>query len=201
MNPIETGKRYDAIANNWDEELKDSSYGTEALMRAIRYCEKQDQRKIALDIGCGSGGRMIRLLEAHNFQVTGIDISENMLVLAHAHHPLAALLHADICTWTTSERFDLILAWDSIFHVPYSEQESVMIKIYSMLKPGGIALFTFGDAVGEHESEWHAMNFYYSSLGIAENVRIMHEHECTLKHLELDQFPLNHVACIVQKNV
>jgi len=29
---------YDAIAHVWDEELKDSSYGTEALMRAIQYC-------------------------------------------------------------------------------------------------------------------------------------------------------------------
>jgi len=29
---------HDAIAHVWDEELKDSSYGTEALMRAIQYC-------------------------------------------------------------------------------------------------------------------------------------------------------------------
>ncbi|MFN5176915.1 MAG: hypothetical protein ACK5DT_09965, partial [Ignavibacteria bacterium] len=53
---------YNAIAHIWDEELKDSSYGTDALRRAIQICGIEKKKRTALDIGCGSGGRLIRLM-------------------------------------------------------------------------------------------------------------------------------------------
>lgn len=192
---------YDSIAHVWDEELKDSSYGTEALMRAIQYCGMEQKRRTALDIGCGSGGRLIRLMESHAFQVTGLDCSRTMLDIAHKHHPAATLLHADIIEWNTSERFDLIIAWDSIFHVPFDKQEFVLIKMISMLKEGGILLFTIGDEIGEHISNWHERSFYYSSLGIEQNILILQQHACRLRHLELDQFPLKHCTIITQKQL
>lgn len=195
----EISSHYDAIAHKWDEELKDSSYGTEALMHAINMCGMERIRRNALDIGCGSGGRMIRLLESHAFQVTGLDCSEKMLAIAHEQHPAGMWVHADITEWNTSERFDLVLAWDSIFHVSLEKQEAVLIKMISLLKNNGILLYTIGDEIGEHVSEWHDRSFYYSSLGIEQNIKILLDHDCRLRHLELDQYPLKHCTLIAKK--
>jgi predicted TPR repeat methyltransferase len=191
---------YNAIAHIWDEELKDSSYGTDALRRAIQICGIEKKKRTALDIGCGSGGRLIRLMESHAFQVTGLDCSSAMLDIAHKHHPAATFIHADITEWNTSERFDLIIAWDSIFHVAFDKQELVLTKLMSMLKNDGVLLYTIGDEIGEHISEWHERPFYYSSLGIEENIKILQQHACRLRHLELDQFPLKHCMIIAQKD-
>lgn len=190
---------YDAIAHLWDEEQTDSSYGIEALMLAMSMCGEHKVRRTALDIGCGSGGRMIKALEQHSFQVTGIDCSASMLEIAHRRHPAAMFIHADIITWNTSEHYDLILAWDSLFHLPYQEQEHVLLKLISLLKHDGIMLFTFGDDIGEHISEWHDRPFYYSSLGVEKNMEILQGNDCRIRHLELDQYPLKHCVCIAKK--
>jgi predicted TPR repeat methyltransferase len=194
------GGYYDAIASLWDEEQKDSSYGTEALMRAIAMCGEEAIRRTALDIGCGSGGRMVRVLEAHAFQVTGIDCSAEMLKIAHERHPAGTWIPADITTWNTSERYDVILAWDSIFHVALDKQEDVLKKMCGMLKPNGILLYTLGDDIGEHLSEWHEKSFYYSSLGIEKNLELLMQYGCSLRHLELDQYPLKHCIIIAKKS-
>jgi predicted TPR repeat methyltransferase len=195
----EVSEHYDAIAALWDAEQKDSSYGTESLMRAITMCGMEHKRRNALDIGCGSGGRMVRLLEGHAFQVTGLDCSEKMLAIAHEQHPAGTWLHGDIMHWKTSERYDLILAWDSIFHVPFDKQEDALNSICGMLKQDGILIYTIGDEIGEHVSDWHERSFYYSSLGIEKNLDILSKNECQLRHLELDQFPLKHCIIIAKK--
>jgi len=70
-----------------------------------------------------------------------------------------------------------------------------------MFKEGGILLFTIGDEIGEHISNWHERSFYYSSLGIEQNILILQQHACRLRHLELDQFPLKHCTIIAQKQL
>ena len=190
---------YDAIASLWDEELKGSSYGIDALMHAITMCGEDKKRRTALDIGCGSGGRMIRALEQHAFQVTGIDCSERMVAMAQSKHPDGTFIHADIMTWNTSERYKLIVAWDSIFHLPFDQQESVVSKLTSLLQQDGILMYTFGDEIGEHISEWHGRSFYYSSLGIEKNLNILQDHDCRIRHVELDQFPLKHCVLMAKK--
>ncbi len=54
------------------------------MKRAIQYCKNHHK---ALDVGCGSGGRIINKLLEIGFKVKGIDVSEKMLELAKANHP------------------------------------------------------------------------------------------------------------------
>lgn len=192
-------EHYDAIAELWDDELIDSSYGIAPLMKAIEMCGDIEIRRNALDIGCGAGGRMIRVLEDHSFQVTGLDWSKQMLKIAQERHPNGSWLQGNIVTWDTSELFDLIIAWDSVFHVSLKNQESVIAKMCRLLKPQGMLIFTIGDDVGEHVSEWHDRMFYYSSLGIERNIELLHNYHCQLRHLELDQYPLKHCIIIAKK--
>ncbi len=191
-----TGNLYDKIADWWNSQHLDSKYGLDQLETALQFVET---KRTALDVGCGSGGRMISKLLAEGFSVKGIDVSSKMIEIAKAKHPQVDFQIADIIDWQSNENFDFIMAWDSIFHLPLKEQENVIRKLCKHLNPNGILFYTFGDAVGEHHSDWLGEKFYYSSLGINGNLKILMENNFEIKHLELDQFPEKHVFVIAKK--
>lgn len=190
------GKKYDKIAKWWHEYHVNGSYGLAQIERAISFC---NNRGFVLDVGCGSGGRIVRKLEQENFIVYGIDASAEMIAIAESQHPQSNFEVCNIIDWENHQQFDLIIAWDSIFHLPMAMQKPVISKLCGMLKNSGILVYTFGDAVDEHQSEWHGDHFPYSSIGINGNLKAIMESGCECIHLELDQYPENHVYCIVQK--
>ncbi|NDK54556.1 class I SAM-dependent methyltransferase [Pontibacter fetidus] len=197
MNPAETGKKYDKIAQWWHDQHYTSAYGLLQIKRAISYCKG---RGAALDVGCGSGGRVVNALISAGFKgITGIDLSEKMIGLAKANHPDVDFQVQDICSWQAAQTYDFIVAWDSIFHVPLHYQALVVAKLCQLLNPEGILIYTFGDASGEHLSNWQNDQFYYSTIGIDGNLKAIMDNNCQCRHLELDQFPENHVYVIVQK--
>ena len=136
------------------------------------------------------------LLQNQGFSVTGIDVSRVMIELARENHPDQTFEVQDICTWETDRKFDFIVAWDSIFHLPLEAQERVVGKLCNLLAGGGVLIYTFGDAIGEHDDTWHGDRFHYSSIGIDGNLGVLVSNGVTCKHLELDQWPENHVYLI-----
>ncbi len=196
IDPKLIGAKYDKIAHWWHQEHDHSLYGLEQIRGAILYC---NQRRSALDVGCGSGGRVFRLLEEMGFGITGIDASAEMIAIARASHPAALLQVADIREWQSPERFDLVIAWDSIFHLAQHEHEQVLKKLADLLGAGGILIYTLGDAVGEHESDWHDDKFPYSSIGIGENLRVLMDCGLHIRHVELDQYPQKHAYIIARR--
>ena len=136
---------------------------------AISYCKVKGT---ALDVGCGSGGRIIRKLEQNGFNVTGIDASSKMIEIAKANHAPAEFFVADICDWETNQKYDFIVAWDSIFHLPLAMHSDVVPKLCRMLQKDGVLIYTFGDDYGEHESEWHIEKFNYSTIGMNGNLKM-----------------------------
>jgi len=198
MNPSELGSKYDKIAQWWHNQHNDSSYGVKQFERALSHCAEGGR---ALDVGCGAGGRFIRILQDRNFLVTGLDISKEMVKLAMENHPEHNFLHEDICSWETTERFDFIVAWDSIFHLPFSKHKPVVSKLCKLLAEGGVLTYTFGNAHGEHTDIWHDDRFYYSSIGINENMKLLIDNGLSILHLELDQHPDDrHVYTIAVKS-
>ena len=125
MDAKETGKRYDSITNWWEKEMTGSAYGLDYLRRAIGFSKKSGE---ALDIGCGCNGRMIKEALTNNFNVTGIDVSLEMIRIAREKFPNVNLINADFYKWQTKRLYDLIIAWDSIFHSPKDFQKDITKK-------------------------------------------------------------------------
>jgi predicted TPR repeat methyltransferase len=196
MESINLAKSYNEIADIWEADMRHSQYGLSMIGRAIEYCST---KKNALDVGCGSGGRIVGKIVEAEFRLDGIDISEAMLKIARTKHPGVVFKQADIRDWETDQQYDLIVAWDSIFHLPMSAQQTIIEKLCGMLSPQGILLYTFGDAVGDYVDIWHNEQFSYGSIGISENLKAVADAGCVCKHLELDQFPEKHVCIIVEK--
>ncbi len=196
MDPKETGAKYDKIAHWWQQQHLDSNYGLSQLRRTLGFSSDQ---KTALDVGCGAGGRFIRHLGAEGFDVTGLDVSANMIVLAKEQHPSHEFIHEDICSWQSDKHFDVIVAWDSLFHLPIEQHIPVLKKLCSLLNPSAVLMYTLGDDVGWHKDNWRDDEFYYSSIGVAENIKCLLAQGMALKHLELDQHPEKHVVIIAVK--
>ena len=198
MTPEQIGQQYNEIATWWHERHQSSQYGVNQVKHALDIHQKRGG--LALDVGCGSGGRFIHLLEQNAYQVTGVDVSEQMISLAQKHHHQAKFIHADICQWQPPQPFDFIMAWDSIFHLPLEQQKPVIDKLCQNLVPGGVIIYTFGDAEGAHSDTWLSREFYYSSIGINRNITQLMTNGLTIKHLSLDQYPEPHVFVVAQKN-
>jgi SAM-dependent methyltransferase len=198
MTPEEIAKGYDQIAGLWNSEAFPRSNGIKQHERAIAFVK---QKRHALDIGCGSSGRFIDLLTSHGFDVEGVDVSDQMIKLARQRHPNITFYHADIGKWDFSKTYDFISAWDSIWHLPLSEQEPVLQKILHGLKSGGVCIFTTGGSDTPLEKVDSAMGpqMYYSALGIPRMLNVLSDTGCICRHLEYDQYPELHLYVIAQK--
>ncbi len=193
IQPSETGRRYDTLATFWDQQMRDSEYGVAYVRRAIQACAR---RRRALDAGCGAGGRIMNELLGAGFSVTGIDVSAGMLEIARQRHASVELLREDVCVWSPAGKYDLIVAWDSTFHVPIDHQANVVRKLCGALDAGGVLLFTAGGIDGEITGEMQGQQMYYSSLADHEYVRLINEAQCRCLLLERDQYPQNHIVVI-----
>jgi len=76
MNPTDTGKAYDQITHIWENGTFDRRNGIAQHKRAIGFAKNRGK---ALDVGCGSTGRIIDLLLNEGFSPDGIDISGEMI--------------------------------------------------------------------------------------------------------------------------
>jgi SAM-dependent methyltransferase len=156
-----------------------------------------DENSRVLDIGCG-GGRLIELLK-NSHRVTGIDVSVEMIKTAKARHPAVEFIHEDFFEWDSQETFDLIIAWDSVFHAPYELQRPITAKMCDLLSDGGILLFTAGGVDGEISGSMRGVNFEYASLDYREYLKILDEEKCKILLMERDQHPLDHIIFICKK--
>lgn len=199
MHPQETGKAYDRIAHIWQHDSFDSKNGIDQHKRALTFVKNRGK---ALDVGCGCTGRFIDLLLAEGFDVEGLDVSEKMITLARQRHPGIVFHQQDICEWQAHDKYDFITAWDSIWHIPFEQQEKVMTKLISCLRQNGVLLFSFGgtEEPGDHTDECMGPLMYYSSLGTNGFIKLSIKLGCICRHLEYDQYPELHSYLIIQKS-
>ena len=203
MEVQQTRDAYDAIAGHWASEAFHAENGIAQHRRALQFVpDRADgEPRAALDVGCGSNGRIIDLLLEGGFAPQGVDLSGEMLALARRRHPAITFHQADICQWELLQTYDFISAWDSIWHVPLAHQTGVLQKLCDGLAPGGVLIFTAGgtDAPGELTNDFHGVPLYHATLGVPQLLRVIDETNCICRHLEYDQWPEVHLYLIVQK--
>jgi len=186
MSQQETARSYDALADHWNGDDFHRENGIAQHKRAIRFSSKSG---VAIDIGCGSSGRIIELLLNSGFTVEGLDISQGMLERAQARHPDVEFHLADIVTWDFPNKYEFISAWDSVWHAPLEHQEAVLRKLCAGLVSKGILIYTSGgiDTPEEGANPFLGQPLYHAALGIPKLLEIIHEMDCICRHLEYDQ--------------
>ncbi|MCO6430967.1 MAG: class I SAM-dependent methyltransferase [Deltaproteobacteria bacterium] len=198
MQTDTTADHYNQVADWWLEQMNGSVYGIAALKRSLKFL---GSAKNALDVGCGCEGRFIKLLGENNIICDGLDGSSRMIELARERLPDANFVIGDIRSWDLPRKYDLITAWDSIFHLPLESHEAVLTKLCCGLTENGVLLFTCGggETCSSASGDFGGKQFYYSTLGLPEFIRILERNSMAIRHLEYDQYPENHVVIISQK--
>lgn len=148
---------FGAYSRYYNLFYKDKDYPGEARYVGSLIEKYLPEAKSILDLGCGTG-RHDLLLNQMGFEVTGVDMSQEMLAVANSH--LAALdpepssldfRHGDIRTIRLDRSFDVVV---SLFHViSYQPGNDDLAAAFATarahLKPGGIFIFDcwYGPAV------------------------------------------------------
>ena len=162
---IDNAKSYDLISDNW-QKFRNST--------AINKCVVDFAKLIApnghvLEIGCGTGYPVAHYLSLHNFTVTGIDVSREMIAKAKALKlPNAVFLNREVLDFSSDIRYDAVIAFDSLWHIAKSEQAEVYRKISCLMKDGAYFLFTHGKRNDERVGTMFNQPFYYGALDIYE---------------------------------
>lgn len=139
MNAIEDQRRlYSDLAWLWPVISPPEDYIEEALQFASVIREYSCiHAKTVMHLGCG-GGHIDYTLKKY-FQITGVDISPQMLDLAWRLNPEVDYRLGDMRTARYDERFDVVMVADSIdYMLTQADLMAVFRTAYEHLNPGGV---------------------------------------------------------------
>ena len=114
----------------------------EVLERALRDQGFDPKGKRVLDVGCGTGFFTAYYL-SRGAQLTGLDIAPTSIERLQARHPQARFRLADVSETSIEERFDLVNAFDVLYHITEDARwERAVRELAAAVLPGGILLLT-----------------------------------------------------------
>ncbi|KAJ54463.1 hypothetical protein ACMU_17290 [Actibacterium mucosum KCTC 23349] len=117
-----------------------------------------------LDLGCGSGNPIARYLSDRRAEVTGVDGAAAMVALFQQTLPGAEAIHADMRDLALNRQFDVVVAWNSFFHLAPDDQRAMFPVFAAHAAPGAVLLFTTGHQAGEAMGSVQGTAVYHSSL-------------------------------------
>jgi cyclopropane fatty-acyl-phospholipid synthase-like methyltransferase len=173
---------YDLIAAQWIEERKilerEKPYFEHFMALAPRGAR-------LLDLGCGAGV-VSRVLLDRGFSVTGVDASIAQLRAAAASCPEAEFITADIVTVDLTGRFQDLVAWDSLFHIPRSEHPRIFRKMHAWLDADAPILLSLGGIEDEFTAPMYGVNFFYSSYAPETSLKLLEDSGFNIVRAQID---------------
>lgn len=128
-----------------------------------------------LDLGCGAGEPIAQFFIDKGFKVTGVDGSKKMIELCKQRFPNEQWIVSDMRDIHLKQKFDVVLAWHSFFHLDHDSQRK-MFKIFGEhTKSGGVLAFTSGEEENEGWSDNGGQQLYHASLSINEYKKLLSE--------------------------
>jgi ubiquinone/menaquinone biosynthesis C-methylase UbiE len=128
-----------------------------------------------LELGCGAGVPITRMLLDRGARVVANDISTKQLAMAAARCPEATLVPGDMAALSFEPAsFDGIVGFFSIFHLPRVEQKTMLSKVYSWLKPGAMVAFNLATVdMDEIHGEFMGHGMFWSSYSVEDSMAMV----------------------------
>ncbi len=133
---------YNTFALFYDRLTENADYEVRSDYISNFFSQYGSGGKNVLDLACGTG-TLCALLSAKGYDVTGIDLSADMLTVAKNKCPDSKFICADISDFDISEKFDFCTCTlDSINHLSdINEVKKCFHSVYNCLKKDGLFVF------------------------------------------------------------
>lgn len=169
---------YNKIGEWFDQSRSKNLIEKEYLDLIVR---EIPEGSLILDLGCGSGDPIAKFFIEKGCDLTGVDGSKKMMDLFQKNFPSTKFpnvnfIFADMRKIKLSQKFDVIIAWDSFFHLMPDDQRKMFAIFASYIKPRGMLLFTSGGP--EEEEIWsnnNGENLYHASLSKKEYQELLEQ--------------------------
>lgn len=138
--------------------------------------ERIPKKSRILDLGCGVGVPYDKYLAGKGHDVVGIDISSKHVAIAQNNVRNAAFVHGDFSKFRFNKKFDAIVSFYAVFHIPRAEHKKLFKKMHSDLNKNGLILVTLGaDDMKLEVNKFIGSKMAWSSYGIEKNKKLLIE--------------------------
>ncbi|MEZ0223628.1 MAG: class I SAM-dependent methyltransferase [Alphaproteobacteria bacterium] len=169
----EVADGYETIAEWFDANRTKNLMEREYLSIILERAKKHGS---VLDLGCGSGEPLAKYFIDHGFSVTGIDIAAKMIAICNERFPAQEWMVGDIRDFHLNRTFDVILAFDSFFHIAPDAQRKMFPLFRDHAADGALLMFTSGPKEGEVYGTMEGIDFYHASLDTEEYRTLLNSH-------------------------
>ena len=130
MNKKDVIDFFDRLAPVWDS----TNIRNEEVIEEILFKGGIREGVRVLDVACGTGV-LFPDYKRNGADVTGIDISPEMVKIAKEKFPEAEVICGDVLDFSISEKFDAVMIYNAFPH--FAEPEKLIEKLSEILKVSG----------------------------------------------------------------
>lgn len=130
MNKKDIISFFDRCASWWDDDM----VRNEAVIATILDKGAVRTGITVLDVACGTGVLFPDYLQ-RGAEVTGIDISPEMVKIAQSKFPQLEIICGDVETHDFGKKFDVVMVYNAFPHFP--QPAELIAHLASLLKEGG----------------------------------------------------------------
>ncbi len=138
MNKQDIITFFDALADKWDDDMIRS----DAIIEKILDISAIHEGVSVLDVACGTGVLVPDYAKRNVTDITGIDISSNMVKIAKQKFPQINFICADAESHNFGRTFDRIMIYNAFPHFP--NQDKLIEHLSSFLNVGGVLTVAHG---------------------------------------------------------
>ncbi|WP_341861644.1 class I SAM-dependent methyltransferase [Gymnodinialimonas sp. 57CJ19] len=161
MGPEDILATYGVEAAQWARQRSQDLWERPALEACV--AERPAPLRV-LDLGCGAGQPIAQWFVTQGHDVTGVDGVAEMLAECATRVPEMRRVMADMRGLDLAERFDIILAFNSFFHLSMVDQRAMFPTFAAHAADDARLLFTSGPDAGEAMGTVGTSPVYHASL-------------------------------------
>ncbi|PHH74762.1 hypothetical protein CDD80_2860 [Ophiocordyceps camponoti-rufipedis] len=143
-NNLDAEQLFDELSRSYEDAYADNPGLNKVLARLGKDVGAE---AAVLDVGCGTGNPVSSFFADRGCHVTGIDVSQAMVDICSGRVK-GTFVKADMTTFEPGRQFDVVCAILSMFQMPHASISSMVFRLASWLRPGG--LLCLGTVTAEH---------------------------------------------------